>query len=259
MAGAGRCEPLVSGFGVLCATAEELAALRARLHLDAKPEIHGPTRVWRGRHEGEDLVLAQMGIGKVNASAAATLLLSRFECRALICSGVAGGLHPDLPVGAVLLAERLAIHDYGVVADRRFTPTASGKIPIGAPELSDLPAVRAEVAAAFARLEDQVRGQLGHPVRRGGIVTADYFLNCAETRDELRARFAADAIDMESGALHQVAEAWDRPLYVIRTLSDLAGAESHVTYGQMALMAAQNSALCVAELLSILKAPAHEG
>ena len=69
-----------------------------------------------------------------------------------------------------------------------------------------------------------------------------------------RARFGADAIDMESGAIHQVAEAWDRPLYVIRTLSDLAGEESHVTYGQMALMAAQNSALCVAELLAILKA-----
>jgi adenosylhomocysteine nucleosidase len=177
-------------FGILCATPEELAALRDRLQLDAKPEVHGPTRVWRGTHDGEALVLAHTGIGKVNAAAAATLLLSLFECRALICSGVAGGLSPDLPVGSVLLAERLAIHDYGVVAARRFTPTASGKIPIGAPELTALPAVRPEVVAAFARLEAAVAGQLGHPIRRGGIVTADYFLNCAETRDELRARFA---------------------------------------------------------------------
>ncbi|THD83284.1 MAG: 5'-methylthioadenosine/S-adenosylhomocysteine nucleosidase [Phenylobacterium sp.] len=240
-------------YGLLCATPEELAALRARLHLDPKPEVHGPTRVWRGRHDGEELVLAQMGIGKVNAAAAATLLLALFEVEALICSGVAGGLSPDLPVGTVLLAERLAIHDYGRVAGRRFTPTASGKIPIGASELTALPDVRPEVAVAFARLEAVVAGKLGHPLRRGGIVTADYFLNCAETRDELRARFAADAIDMESGAIAQVAEAWDRPLYVIRTLSDLAGEESHVTYGQMALMAASNSALCVAELLAILK------
>jgi adenosylhomocysteine nucleosidase len=242
-------------YGILCATPEELAALRTRLNLDTRPEVHGPTRIWRGRHAGEALVLAQMGIGKVNAAAAATLLLSLFEVQALICSGVAGGLAIDLPIGSVLLAERLAIHDFGVVAARRFTPTASGKIPIGAPELVALPAVRPEVAAAFARLEPAVAQKLSHPVRRGAIVTADYFLNCAETRDELRARFGADAIDMESGALHQVAEAWDRPLYVIRTLSDLAGEESHVTYGQMALMAAANSALCVAELLAILKAP----
>ena len=240
-------------YGILCATPEELAALRERLHLDVKPEVHGPTRVWRGSHNGEALVLAQMGIGKVNAAAAATLLLSLFECRALICSGVAGGLSPDLPVGSVLLAERMAIHDYGLVAAGKFIATASGQIPIGAPELTALTPVRPEVSAVFAELEARVAGGLGHPMRRGGIVTADCFLNCGETRDALRARFGANAIDMESGAIHQVAEAWDRPLYVIRTLSDLAGEESHVTYGQMALMAAQNSALCVAELLAILR------
>ena len=244
----------MSRFGLLCATPEELAALRARFHLDPKPEVHGPTRIWRGRHDGEELLLAQMGIGKVNAAAAATLLLSLFEVEALICSGVAGGLAPDLPVGAVLLAERLAIHDYGVVVGRRFTPTASGQIPLGAPELAELPPARPEVIAAFATLATRVADELGHPIRRGGLVTADYFLNCAATRDELRARFGADAIDMESGALHQVAEAWDRPLYVIRTLSDLAGEESHLTYYEMALMAAHNSALCVAELLRILNA-----
>lgn len=244
----------MSGLGILCATPEELAALRERLHLDPTPEVHGPTRVWRGAHAGEALVLAQMGIGKVRAAAAATLLLSLFECRALICSGVAGGLDPELPVGAVLLAERLAIHDFGRVAGRRFTPTASGEIPVGAPELTALPPARPEVARAFARLAATVAGKLGHPVRRGGLITADYFLNCAATRDELRARFGAAAIDMESAAIHQVAEAWNRPLYVIRTLSDLAGEESHLTYGQMAAMAAQNSALCVTELLDILKA-----
>lgn len=240
-------------YGILCATSEELAALRERLELEPRPEVHGPTRIWRGRHDGEALALAQAGIGKVNAAAAATLLLGLFEAQALICSGVAGGLAPDLPVGSVLLADRLAIHDYGVVAARRFTPTASGRIPIGAPPLTQLTPVGPAVARAFDALAAAVADRLGHPVRRGGVVTADYFLNCAETRDELRVRFGADAIDMESGAIHQVAEAWDRPLYVIRTLSDLAGEESHLTYGQMALMAAQNSALCVSELLKILK------
>jgi adenosylhomocysteine nucleosidase len=90
-------------------------------------------------------------------------------------------------------------------------------------------------------------------VRLGGVVTGDYFLNCAETRSRLHADFRAEAIDMESGAVHQVAEAWGKPLYVIRTLSDLAGEESHLTYPEMAAMAAANSALCVIELLDILK------
>jgi adenosylhomocysteine nucleosidase len=43
------------------------------------------------------------------------------------------------------------------------------------------------------------------------------------------------------------------PLYVIRTLSDLAGEESHITHAQMAAMAARNSALCVEALLDLLQ------
>ena len=241
-------------YGILCATPEELAAVRGRLALSSSPERHGPTQVWRGQHGGAQVALALCGIGKVNAAAAATLLLSAYGAQALIFSGVAGGLHPDLEVGTVLLAERLAIHDYGYVADGRFVPTASGLIPIGAPTLTEAVAVAPDVSAHLARLAAAVADQLQHPVRLGSVVTADYFLNCAATRQQLRGAFGADAIDMESGAVAQVAAAWGAPLYVIRTLSDLAGEDSHVTYPQMVEMAAEASAICVPELLTILAA-----
>jgi len=239
-------------YGILCATPEELAALQDLLETGPTPQVFGPTRVWTGTHDGEAFALALAGLGKVNASAAATILLGVFHAKALIFSGVAGGLNPDLPVGAVLLAERLAIHDYGLVAQGRFIPTLSGQIPVGAPRLTELTAAPAQVRAALGRLKEAVAGSLGHPVSLGGVVTADYFLNCAATRDSLRADFGADAIDMESGAVDQIAQAWDRPLYVIRTLSDLAGEDSHVSYGEMAAMAAANSAMCVTALLAIL-------
>lgn len=244
-------------YGILCAVPEELEALRARLTLNPEPEIHGPTQVWRGTHDGVEIALARSGIGKVNAAAAASLLASRFSPRALIFSGVAGGLHPDLPVGAVLLADRLAIHDYGLVQGGRFTPTAYGVIPIGAPRLASLPPVDPETAGVMAALAEAVAPELDHPVRLGGVVTADYFLSCGATRESLRAEFAADAIDMESGAVSQVAQAWGLPLYVIRTLSDLAGEESHVTFLEMAAMAARNSALCVETLLQLLETGRH--
>lgn len=239
-------------FGILCATVEEITALRARLDVEDEPERHGPTRVWRGRFGPGPLVLAQAGIGKVNAAAAATLLLGVFGATRLIFCGVAGGLDPALPVGAVLLADRLAIHDYGVMAAGRLTSTASGVVPLGAPELDTLSPAPTHVAATLRRLADVLRTQIAAPVELGGIVTADYFLNCAQTREDLHARFCAQAIDMESGAVNQIAEAWGVPLYVIRTLSDLAGEESHLTYPQMAQMAAHNSALCVLDLLAIL-------
>lgn len=242
--------------GLLCATPEEIAALRRRLGLHADPVRYGPTAVWTGEHRGQGVAVALAGVGKVNAAAAATLLLGMLQAQTLIFSGVAGGLNPDLPVGAVVLGQALAIHDYGIVAEQQFTPTASGGLPIGAPRLAALnpvsEAVRSRLSALAGRVADRVSG----PVRLGGVVTADYFLNCAVTRDELHATFGADAIDMESGAVNQVAEAWGAPLYVIRTLSDLAGSESHITYYEMAQMAADNSAACVLELLDMLRVQA---
>jgi adenosylhomocysteine nucleosidase len=234
--------------GILCATPEELAALRATLGIDTPPETYGGLQV----STAHGLALARSGLGKVNAAAAATLLLDRFGARTLVFSGVAGGLHPELPVGSVLLAGALGIHDYGIVTAGRFTATRSGEIPFGAPELAALEPVAPEVRATFERLLARVGPSLGHPIRLGGITTADYFLNCSVTRDALRARLGADAIDMESGAVAQVAEAWGAPLYVIRTLSDLAGEESHVTFTEMEAMAAANSAACVKALLELL-------
>lgn len=240
-------------FGILCATPEELAALQSRFGIEQQPETHGPTRVWFGQHRGDDLALALSGIGKVNAAAAATLLLTTCGAKTLIFSGVAGGLNPDHAVGSVLLGARLGIHDYGIVSGRQFTPTEYGVIPIGAPRLGEARPVPPEVRANLARLRETMAGRLAKPVELGAILTADHFLNCAETRDELRAAFGADAVDMESGAVNEIANAWNVPLYVIRTLSDLAGDDSHLSYAELAGMAAQNSAACVVELLDLLR------
>ena len=234
-------------YGILCAIPHELDALRERLVVEAEAQTFGAVQVWTG----PGYALALSGIGKVNAAAAATLLLAVFKADTLIFSGVAGGLNPALAVGDVLFGERLAVHDYGHITAGTFTPTASGIIPIGAPILSELTAVAPSVIARFEQLKTRLTGRL--EARLGTITTADYFLTCAVTRDELHARLGADAIDMESGAVAQIADTWDCPLYVIRTLSDLAGDESHTDFPRLAAMAARNSALCVEELLAILQ------
>ena len=178
-------------YGILCAIPHELDALRERLVVEAEAQTFGAVQVWTG----PGYALALSGIGKVNAAAAATLLLAVFKADTLIFSGVAGGLNPALAVGDVLFGERLAVHDYGHITAGAFTPTASGVIPIGAPVLSELTAVAPSVIARFEQLKTRLAGRL--EARLGTITTADYFLNCAVTRDELHARLGADAIDME--------------------------------------------------------------
>jgi len=238
-------------YGILCATPEEVDAVRGRLALSSAKPV-GPTALWTGEVGGQPVVLAHCGIGKVNAAAAATLLLAAQGARTLIFSGVAGGLNPALEVGTVLLAERLAVHDYGVVAGGALMRTAYGVIPIGAPTLTEAVPVAPAVREVLAQVAADAAPRLAHPVRLGSIVTGDYFLNCRVTREELRAALKADAVDMESAAVAEVAAGWGVPCYVIRTLSDLAGEDSHLTYPQMAAMAAENSAVCVDVLLATL-------
>ena len=240
-------------YGILCATPEERDALRGVLHTDPVPQVFGPTQVWTGDHDGRPFALALAGIGKVNAAAATTLLLTAFKADVLVFAGVAGGLNPAYPVGAVLLAERLGIHDYGLMAEGRFTRTLSGGIPIGAQELRALTPVAQDVRAVLEALRAHVAPTLGHPIALGGVTSGDFFLNCPVTRDALHSELRADAIDMESGAVAQIAGEWGVPVYVIRTLSDLAGEDSHLTYPEMAAMAAHNSAACVTALMDVLE------
>ena len=238
--------------GLICAIPEEFAALRQGLHLTEGPIRRGSAVFWRGVRGGEPLVLVESGIGKVNAAVAAALLLDRFEAKTLIFAGVAGGLAADLHLGDMLLADRIGVHDFGLMAGETFTPTASGLIPLGQPRLEELPAVAAPVRTNLEALRVALTARGEVTCRLGGLITGDYFLNCSLTRDSLREAFGADAIDMESGAVDQVARAWNTPLYVIRTLSDRAGDESHATYPEMAAMAARNAWLGVAGLLDIL-------
>ncbi len=66
----------------------------------------------------------------------------------------------------------------------------------------------------------------------GAILTGDSFVNSESTRRRLHEQFKAHAVEMEGGAVAQVARRWghDIPVVNVRCLSDLAGAESHLDF-----------------------------
>src|SRR5262249_34153035 len=52
-----------------------------------------------------DVVIAQLGVGPVVAQRTTQWALASFHVDHVLVSGIAGGLHPDLPVGAVVVPE----------------------------------------------------------------------------------------------------------------------------------------------------------
>lgn len=248
--------------GIICAIPQELGHL-AGVMTATEESRHGGIGFVTGTLDGHRLVLAGGGVGKVNAALTATLLADRFGCRALVFSGVAGGLDPALHVGDVVIGERTLQHDAGVLQSERVHTYQAGHVPFFNP--TDQLGYRPP-AALLARVRERLQGFTCEPlsaaaaggrartpeVAFGTILTGDQFLNCEVTRKRLFQELGGQAIEMEGGVIGQVAEAFAVPHLVIRALSDLAGAESHVDFGRFVEEVAAGSARIVRHLLPVI-------
>jgi adenosylhomocysteine nucleosidase len=251
----------VPTIGLICAIRQELVDLRAALEHDRRTRIGG-FDLDQGRLDGRQVVLAEAGIGKVNTATVATLLAARFDAGALVFSGVAGGLDPELAIGDVVIAERAIQHDAGVIEEGRLHPYQAGHVPFFNPthELGYAtdPGLLERVRARLENLElAPLSAAAGGSGRRpklvyGTILAGDQFIHCEATRERLHREFQAEAVAMEGGALAQVAEHFGVPWLEIRTLSDLAGKDSRFDFAQFVDEVARTSAQILRQLLPIL-------
>lgn len=247
--------------GIVCAIPQELGHLAEAMR-DVEETRRGGIDFASGTLDGHGVVLAGAGVGKVNAGLTATLLADHFACRCLVFSGVAGGLDPALRVGDVVIGERTLQHDAGVLQGQRIHTYQAGHIPffnptdqLGFATPTDLLArVRERLDGFVLPALSAAAGGEGRPpaIVFGTILTGDQFLNCETTRERLFQELGGRAIEMEGGAVGQVAEAFAIPHLVIRALSDLAGAESHFDFGRFVVEVAAGSAMIVRRLLPVL-------
>jgi adenosylhomocysteine nucleosidase len=204
------------------------------------------------------VVLAEAGCGKVATAIVASLLADRFGCAGLVFSGVAGGLDPALAIGDIVIADELIQHDYGAVTGGHLTAYHPGLAPIGpVTERAAFrldPALRRAIAESIAgfSLPPSAPGERGGRVLLGRVLSGDQFINCAATRDRLHREFGGQAVEMEGGALAQVAERFGVPCIVVRCLSDLAGAESHMDFAKFLPLAAHAATIVVRRVLPIM-------
>ena len=246
--------------GIITAIPQELEHLEDRAE---GSERVGGLDFHRGRIEGQSAIFVEGGMGKVNAGVVATLLADRFACRALVFCGVAGGLDPGLGIGDVVIATRLVQHDYGAIIDGALVTYHAGEPPL--PGMSRAhgwdvaPALRARLAQAVAGLElppieASITGDAARQpsVSFGTIATGDAFINCDTTRIRLHREFSAHAVEMEGAAVAQVAQRFGLPWLVVRCLSDLAGADSHLNFKAFLPVAARSAALVLRRLVHVL-------
>jgi len=236
--------------GLICAIPQELAHLHTLLD-DAVPVQAAHTEFVTGTLDGHDVVLVGSGMGKVNSALVATVLADRFGCGAIVFSGVAGGLDPELAVGDVVIADRVIQHDAGLIEDAGLQTYQPGHVPFMNP--TDVLGYRVDedlLARVVERLADFTLPTAA--IRFGTVLSGDQYLHSEVTRERLHRDFGGLAIEMEGGAVAQVAEAFGVPWLVIRALSDLAGRDSRFDFLAFVDEVAASSVAILRHLLPVL-------
>ncbi|MFE8703258.1 5'-methylthioadenosine/S-adenosylhomocysteine nucleosidase [Cytobacillus sp. FJAT-54145] len=227
---------------IIGAMEEEVTLLREKL-ADKNQEIIAGCEFTTGKMDGAEVVLLRSGIGKVNAAMSTTILLERFKPDYVVNTGSAGGLNPSLNVGDVVISTEVRHHDVDVTA----FGYEYGQVPQLPPAFEanhDL----VQIAVNSANEIDEVQ------VVKGLIATGDSFMNDPQRVENIRGKFIdLQAVEMEAAAIAQVSHQFGVPFVVIRSLSDIAGKESDISFEQYLEKAAVNSATLVMKIVAGIK------
>ena len=212
-----------------------------------------------GKLSGRPVVLGATGVGKVNAAMSTALLLERFRPEAVIFTGIAGALDPQLQPGDVVIGERLVHHDLvnytsqGPVPRSVRNPLDDTHNPIFFRSVESLVEL-AERAGQTAILESvEIDGRKRPPmVLVGTIATGDSFVGSAAKKEGIRSQLGADAVEMEGAAVAQVCHEHGVPVLVIRGISDRAGGGARLEAVRYRGVAARNSARIAIGVVGLL-------
>lgn len=243
---------------IMGAMDEEIQLLKDALN-DKKEIQKGGVTFFEGTLKGQKVVLLKAGIGKVNAAYSTAILTANFKLDSLIFTGVAGGLHPDIFPGDIVIAENMVQYDFGKLEAGTFEtwPTRNlaknnGKNPLYLPVDSIL---FAQSKKASKRIHLESLENRTPQFFMGTIATGDTFVSDAAKAKVLYTDFNALATEMEGAAVAQICTMLDIPYIVIRSCSDNANTQAHSDYFKFAKVAAVNSSQLVLALLENYKAP----
>lgn len=191
-----------------------------------------------GVFRGQDVVICRCGVGKVNAAAAAQIFASEFRVRALIFTGVAGALHPELEIGDIVVSSESMQHDMDA-APLGFAP---GEIPFQ--KESVFPADEQLIALA-----EQACLAAQAAFRTGRVLSGDRFIADRDEVERLRRDFNGLCTEMEGAAVAQVCRMNELPYIVIRSMSDRANGEAPDSFTEFTKASSARSFAIVAGML----------
>ncbi|MCG5077002.1 5'-methylthioadenosine/adenosylhomocysteine nucleosidase [Paraburkholderia tagetis] len=236
-------QPAARPLGVLAALPQELGDLIATMQAESGVVTRtlGRRDYHLGTVHGVPCVVTLARVGKVAAAATVSALIHVFDVQAVVFTGVAGGVGPDVHVGDVVVGETLLQHDMNAepLFPRHEIPLLARSRFNADDALADALAAACErfVAQEGAALAERFSAALPRfktalpRVHRGLVISGDQFVASAAAVDALRAALpGALAVEMEGAAIAQVCYEYDLPCAVVRTISDTADEHASTSF-----------------------------
>ena len=209
--------------GVIGAMRHEVEILHARMNVACQETIADMT-FYEGTVGRMPVVLVMCGIGKVNAGICASLLIDHFHCSAIINTGIAGSLDPELDIEDIVVSDAAIQHDMDVCG----LGYEKGQVP--GLNVRAFPAdaqMRRLVADAVRELAPEVR------VFEGTVVSGDTFVHDSEDKHRIHQETGGLCCEMEGAAMAQTAWLFHVPFVIVRAISDKADETSSRSYQEI--------------------------
>ena len=236
-------------FGIIGAMGFETSLIESEMNLSAKREIGGRF-FYEGTIEGHSVVVVTGGIGKVNAAMTTQILISTYDVKQVIMTGVAGGLGDEVRYGDLVIATDVVEHDYTRIYENNMEP---GKIKImrngkrkHKKSFSCSSSLQSKLLKAAENSDFSGKTPLSGQapqILKGRIASGDQFIGSSKMHEWLLHHYSPLAVDMETGAVGHVCETFKIPFAAIRGISDLSSSSSvvhyHINKGRAAVHAQQ--------------------
>ncbi len=223
--------------GIVVAMKVEKVAIEEKMTNKTNKTIHNLPFV-TGKIGNIECVLAQCGVGKVNAARTTQILIDTFKPDIVINAGVGGSINPELKIGDVIVANKVYQHDFDITAFNH----KKGYVP----EVGDYIECDKNLLNTFYNVINQMQDE-EFKTKIGIIASGDQFYTDTEKMNEIRKLYNADIVDMECSAIAQVAYLDDIPFIGIRSVSDGMEEDKISTYKENVESASEISAKILEE------------
>lgn len=218
--------------GIICAVDVELAPFLPHIK-NCKTSTKAMLTIYEGTINGTKIAALCCGVGTTNAAIATQILIDTCGAEMIINSGTAGGMDARLKLFDTVICTEAVYHDVQEAILTAFHPK--------------LPSIYFKASEALTEKSKNARSE--GKVHYGRLVTGNKFID-DDGRDEINAKFAPLAVDMETAGIAHVCYVYNVPYVAVRTITDTADHSGVGTFEENCPKASVISKDIVLEMLS---------